>query len=109
MDVHFLYDRYAAIYKMSCVPKDASKKHSSLTEMAKERNFWTPLDDYGNDSVYCISPPLVSRESRDIYDQCASSYKTGVFFVEETDKLVYDTFNECYPGDERDITQTATA
>ena len=83
---------------MSCLPKKANDKEHTFTEIMKERKL-TPLGDYGEDSVYCISPPVVSEESKQVYDRCAIAYKLGSFPVPETDKLVYDTFNQYYPGD----------
>ena len=85
---------------MSCLSANSNNKEQTLTEITNERKLWTPLGDYGSDSVYCISPPVVSEESKQIYDRCATAYKLGSFPVPETDRLVYDTFNQHYPGDD---------
>ena len=85
---------------MSCIPNN-SKKHLSSTEMMNERKLWRPLDDYGDDSVYCISPPTVPEESKLVYDQCVSKCKQGAFSVPEEDRQMYDLFNDYYPKEDK--------
>ncbi len=85
---------------MSCIPKETDSKELTLTQMMEERKLWSLLDGYGSDSMYCISPPLVSEETKQVYDLCVSSCKQGTFSVPERDQFVYEQYNQCYPGDE---------
>lgn len=74
--------------------------------MMRERELWKPLDDYGTDDVYCISPPLVPEESIQIYDECVSRGKRGKFNVAQLDQLVYEAFNGWCPVDDEDDSTT---
>ena len=79
---------------MSCIPKTTKTKDLSLARMMEERKLWAPIANYGNDDVHCISPPLVSEESKNTYDNCASSCKQGTYTVPEVDQFVYEQFNQ---------------
>lgn len=98
--IYFCIHSHAAIHQLSCLPKQANAKEKTSVEMMRERELWKPLDNYGTDNMYCISPPLVPEESQAIYEECVSNGKRGKFDVAQLDQLVYSAFNGCYPTDE---------
>lgn len=92
-----IYDRYAAIYQLSCVPRDLNSEELTSAHVEMEKKIWKPLGNYGNDSIYSTSPPKVPEESIKIYDQCVLVAQQGAFKPSANDIQIYDQYTQEYP------------
>ena len=93
----FHHNRYAAIYQLSCVPRDLNPEELTSACVEMEKKIWKPLGNYGNDSIYSTSPPQVPEESIKIYDQCVLVAKQGAFKPSSNDIQIYDQYTQEYP------------
>lgn len=85
--------RYATIYQLSCVPH-LPNQELTMKQAQKEMLLWKPLSDYGQDSIYSITPPTVPKESKRIYDACCRVVHCGPRPPLECDIELYDQYNK---------------
>lgn len=66
----------------------------TMKQAQKETLLWEPLSNYGEDSIFSITPPTVPEESKRIYDACCRVVHCGPRAPLECDIELYDQYNK---------------
>ena len=82
---------YAKVYESACTP--CLKKDQELTseEVNAELARWRPTHDYGTDSVFSITPPMVSPQDMAIYEKSCHVATRGPVF-QTTEYQLYSQY-----------------
>lgn len=76
---------YAKVYESACTPSyPGQKRELTSEEVNAELARWKPKHDYGTDSVFSITPPVVSPQDMAIYEKsCRVAEKGPIFQTHE--------------------------
>ena len=83
--------RYAQVYESACASKDSGSKELTSEEVNAELERWKPTHDYGTDSVFSITPPLVSPQDMALYEKACRVAEKGPLF-QTTEYRVYSKY-----------------
>lgn len=77
--------RYASVHESACMPyAEGQKRELTSEEVNAELARWKPTHDYGTDSVFSITPPVVKPQDMAIYEKsCRVAEKGPVFQTTE--------------------------
>lgn len=80
------------MHENACTPNHGeSTKELTSEEVNVELERWKPTHDYGTDSVFSITPPVVSPQDMALYEKsCRISEKGPVF--QTTEYRVYSKY-----------------
>jgi len=82
------------IYEAACEPgvTQQDRKLSSVNT-SSELDLWEPMDNYGTDDWFSITPPQVSQEDREIYRQaCEVTERAPACFVSSESLEIYSKY-----------------
>ena len=74
------------MYESACTPFPSTSHDTELTSdlVNAELSIWEPTYDYGTDSVFSITPPLVSPDNDRIYEvSCQVAQKGPVSLAQK--------------------------
>ena len=88
--------RYADIHHTVCVQPsdDVTELDSDLVN--RELSLWEPTYDYGKDSVFSVTPPTVSEESKRLYEASVRVGTMGPLPIPESSWRMYQEYAEEY-------------
>ena len=66
----------------------------TIQQAQEEKLLWKPLSNYGEDSIFSITPPTVPEESKRIYDACCRVAHCGPRSPLDCDIRLYDQYNK---------------
>lgn len=80
--MHTSLHRYAKVHESACTPcyDEGQKKELTSEEVNAELARWKPTHDYGTDSVFSITPPVVSPQDMAIYEKSCQVGEKGPVF-----------------------------
>lgn len=63
--------RYASVHQSACTPSsiDDQKRELTSQQVNAELAKWKPSYDYGTDSVFSVTPPVVSPQDMALYEK----------------------------------------
>lgn len=89
--------RYAKVQESACTPYIGEERELTSDEVNAELSKWRPSYDYGTDSVFSITPPVVSPQNMAIYEKsCRVAEKGPIFSV--TENQLYRKYIKDWPS-----------
>lgn len=80
------------MHESACTPYDeGQKKQLTSEEVNAELARWKPTYDYGTDSVFSITPPVVKPQDMAIYEKSCRVAEKGPVF-QTTEYRVYSKY-----------------
>ena len=80
------------MYETACTPYSKGRLNELNSDIVNnELAKWEPLYDYGTDSVFSITPPVVSDRDNDIYEESCQVAEEGPS-VSPSSELVHNKY-----------------